>query len=206
MSHQLFGDDVRFHQRILKGAGLYAGEIDAVWGPQTDAADQAFDAQYVAIRQELGEFDARSEGAIHTLLPQVQREARRFLARAQRGLSGLTVRILSGTRTYAEQDRLFAQGRNGNAGPIVTNARGGQSNHNFGIAWDIGLFDGGRYLTGATAAEQQAYRDVARIAKGDALEWGGDWTSFKDPPHYQIKTNLTLAQVQQRFEAGQAVV
>ena len=206
MSYQLFGEDVRFYQRILKSAGLYAGDIDGIWGSQTDAADQSLDAQYAAIRQELGAFDGRSEAALHTLLLKSQHEARRFLARAQEGMPNLTIRILSGSRTYAEQDQLFAKGRNGNPGPIVTNARGGQSNHNFGIAWDIGLFDGGHYLTGDTAAEQQAYRDVARIAKGELLEWGGDWVSFKDPPHYQMKIDMRLAQVQQRFEAGQAIV
>ena len=39
-----------------------------------------------------------------------------------------------------------------------------------------------------------------------ALEWGGSWTTFKDLPHYQMKTALTLAQVQQRFEAGGAII
>ncbi|MEO8506247.1 MAG: hypothetical protein ABI593_01300 [Betaproteobacteria bacterium] len=38
------------------------------------------------------------------------------------------------------QDAPYRQGRLGNPGPRVTNARDGQSNHNFGIAWDIGIF------------------------------------------------------------------
>ena len=95
---------------------------------------------------------------------------------------------------------------NGNPGPIVTHARAGESNHNFGIAWDVGIFDGGRYLTGANATEEQAYKDLASVAMSAALEWGGSWTTFKDLPHYQMKTALTLAQVQQRFEAGGAII
>jgi peptidoglycan L-alanyl-D-glutamate endopeptidase CwlK len=170
-----------------------------------DAADQAFTADYDTARQQLGAFDARSEANIQTLIPSAQREARRFLAKAQKGFPGLSIRILSGTRTYVEQDLLFSKGRNSNPGPIVTHARGGESNHNFGIAWDVGIFDGGRYLTGATAAEEKAYRDLAPVAMSSALEWGGEWKSFTDLPHYQMKTGLTLAQVQQRFEAGSAI-
>jgi len=206
MSHQLFADDVAFYQRILKNAGKYAGAIDGIWGPQMDAADQAFDADYAAIKLELGGFDARSEGNIHTLLPATQRQARLFLTRAVQGFSQFTVRVLSGTRTYAEQNVLFAKGRDGNPGPIVTHARGGESNHNFGIAWDVGIFDHGQYLTGNTAQETKVYRDLAPVAKSAALEWGGDWTSFTDLPHYQMATGLTLTQIRQRFEAGTPIV
>jgi peptidoglycan L-alanyl-D-glutamate endopeptidase CwlK len=205
MSHQLFADDMQFYQRLLKISGNYVGAIDGVWGPQMDAADQAFTEAYEAAKQQLGAFDARSESNIQTLIPSAQREARRFLAKARAGFPNLAIRILSGTRTYVEQDQLFSKGRNGNPGPIVTHARGGESNHNFGIAWDVGIFDGGRYLTGGTASEEKAYRDLAPVAMSPALEWGGDWTSFTDLPHYQMKTGLTLAQVQQRFEAGSAI-
>ena len=206
MSQPLFADDIRFYQRVLKIAGLYTDEVDGKWGPNTDAADKAFTAQYESIRNELGAFDPRSEGNIRTLLPVAQRAAREFLARAAAGMPGHEVRILSGTRTYAEQDQLFAKGRNGNPVPIVTHAKAGESNHNFGIAWDVGLFDDGRYLAGDTPAETQLYRDLAKVALIDTLEWGGSWTSFTDLPHYQMKTTLTLAQIQQRFEAGTAIV
>jgi peptidoglycan LD-endopeptidase CwlK len=206
MSHQLFADDVTFYQRLLKNAGKYAGTIDGIWGPQMDAADQAFDADYAAIKQELGTFDARSEGNIHTLLPAAQRQARMFLLRAAQQFANFSVRILSGTRTYAEQNVLFAKGRNGNPGRIVTNAKGGESNHNFGIAWDVGIFDNGRYLTGDTAGETKTYRDLAAAAMSPALEWGGNWTSFTDLPHYQMATVLTLAEVRQRFEDGTPIV
>src|SRR5262245_1068586 len=42
---------------------------------------------------------------------------------------GLSVRITSTDRTFAEQDKLFAQGK--------TKLRGGQSLHNFGLAADV---------------------------------------------------------------------
>lgn len=51
----------------------------------------------------------------------------------------------SGLRTYEEQNALYAQGRTA-PGNKVTNAKGGFSNHNFGIAFDIGIFEGAKYL------------------------------------------------------------
>ena len=44
MSRYLFGDDVTFHQRLLKAQGLYGGALDGRWGRQTEAADREFTA------------------------------------------------------------------------------------------------------------------------------------------------------------------
>lgn len=137
----------------------------------------------------MGEFDDRSERLIGTLIPEAQPWAREFLRRAR--ATGVDARIISGHRTYREQDALYAKGRRGIAGEsIVTNARGGFSNHNFGIAWDIGVFKSGKYL-GAS----KSYNELGPVGRSLGLEWGGDWKSFKDTPHYQIKTGLTLSQL-----------
>jgi len=111
------------------------------------------------------------------------------------------VRILSGTRTYAEQDVLYRKGRFGDTSPIVTKAKGGHSNHNFGIAWDIGIFDSGKYL-----GSSPLYAQAAAVGKVPGIEWGGDWTSFVDQPHYQLATGTTLAAVRTSFEVGTAFV
>jgi len=110
------------------------------------------------------------------------------------------VRIISGTRTYAEQDALFRKGRFGNPGPIVTKAKGGQSNHNFGLAWDIGLFEDGKYIT-----KDKKYKDIAPLVLGVLLnlEWGGNWISFPDAPHYQhTALSTTVSGVRALFEQG----
>ena len=87
--------------------------------------------------------DSRSEKTISTLLSEVQPFSRALVQKA--AISGITIRIISGFRTYAEQDALYAQGRT-QLGSIVTNAKGGYSNHNFGIAFDVGVFEGSKYL------------------------------------------------------------
>lgn len=195
MSSRLFEDDVIFYQRFLKSAGLYSGSIDGIWGPLTGAADMAFLTASESAAEEIGRFDPRTEGHLATLQVPAQRAARESLKRIKN--AGFQVKIISGTRSFAEQNALFKKGRFGNPGPIVTNARGGFSNHNFGIAWDIGLFDGGAYLTSTPP-----YEAAALSGKADELVWGGDWQSFKDTPHYQLKTGLKISQVRQRFEEG----
>jgi len=145
MSYQLLKEDVLFYQRFLKANSFYSAKLDGKWGPKTDAADAAFLEQSEIIADEYGMFDTRSESNLITLTPKVQVLARRFLEIVTH--KGYDVRIISGTRTYAEQDTLYRKGRYGSTENKVTNARGGQSNHNFGMAWDIGLFENGKYIT-----------------------------------------------------------
>ena len=202
MSAPLSTKEVIFEQRILKASGLYKGsKIDGDWGPKTEAAHAEFTRQAHALEAQFGSFDARTEKNILTLALPAQRIARRFMQHALKLVpEGWTVRIISGTRTYEQQDALYAQGRT-TPGPRVTNARGGQSNHNFGLAWDIGIFDNsGRYVT-------QTYQYEALGPKIMGLdlypiEWGGNWKSLKDYPHYEYGTGLNLTTRRRRFEDG----
>ena len=196
MSDRLFGEDVVYQQRFLKSAGLYEGAIDGIWGPKTDAAHDAFLEASNEAADELGRFDHRTERNLDLLQIPAQHAARRFMS-AVTG-KGIDARIISGTRSYDEQNELFRQGRFGNPGPRVTNARGGQSRHNFGIAWDIGIFEGGKYLT-----EAAPYNRAAEVGMTKEIEWGGDWKSFQDRPHYQLALPLKVSEVRERFEAGE---
>ncbi|MEK3814263.1 peptidoglycan-binding protein [Bacillus sp. FSL K6-1284] len=103
------------------------------------------------------------------------------------------VQITSGYRSFEEQNRLYAQGRTA-PGKIVTKARAGQSNHNYGLAVDYVLLssDGKKALWTVNSK----WRRVAQIAKALGFAWGGDWKSFKDYPHLEMMGGLTLAQLQ----------
>jgi peptidoglycan L-alanyl-D-glutamate endopeptidase CwlK len=137
-----------------------------------------------------GLVDARSEACISTLQPEVQPLARQLIRDAT--AKGYEIKIISGTRTYAEQDELYRRARNGKdddgdgrideADEQVTRAPAGYSNHNFGIAFDIGVFSGAAYL-----GESPVYALIAKLAKALAFEWGGDWSGFKDQPHFQLR-------------------
>ena len=188
--------------------------IDGITGKRTQAS-------YDAYRKSLtkkpdnrvkSEFDKRTEKNLATLNPKVEPIFRQFIKEARELLMqrGLKYLIISGSRTFAEQDALFAKGRS-KPGPKVTNARGGFSNHNFGIAVDGGIFRGSKYLDGSSKASERkeasrAHNDVSVIAKRLGLKWGGDWSSFRDEPHFEFPTGLTLAQMRARVKKGQSVV
>ncbi|OMD85626.1 peptidase M15 [Paenibacillus odorifer] len=113
---------------------------------------------------------------------------------------GVPIVITQGLRTIAEQDALYAQGRT-KSGSIVTNAKGGYSYHNFGLAVDFALllpngssvsWDMNRDYNGNNIKD---WIEVVEEAKKLGFDWGGDWTSFKDYPHFQMVFGLTLTQL-----------
>ena len=194
--------DPVFWQRFLEGNGFCRGAIDGDFGPKSHSAAAAFEAQSFAVAEERNRFDLRTEGNIQTLQPSVQIKAREFLKKVndRLGNENVVFKIISGTRTYAEQNALFAQGRTKFPGPIVTRARGGQSNHNFEVAWDIGLFVSRQYVP-----ESDLYRKAGTVGKDLGLEWGEDWPSLQDEPHFQALPEQQLAATRILFEAGEAI-
>lgn len=204
MSAPLSRDEVLFRQRLYRAADLYHGKIDGIYGRLTDAAESAWDDTHALIDERLpvpinGESTRRH---LHSLHPAAHLQAARCLKALSE--SGLHARVISGTRTYAEQDAIFRVGRRGVQGERpVTFARGGQSNHNFGIAWDVGLFTPeGKYLQ-----DSPDYERLGSLWKPHAVEWGGDWSPGKvDHPHYQLYTGLSLTAVRVAFETGSPFV
>lgn len=155
-------------------------QVDGKAGPLTwSAIYRSLVAPEVQPEAVLDRVDDRSEAHIATLHPRVQPFARALVQQA--AAQGLNVKIISGTRSYDEQDKLYAQGRS-LPGPKVTNAPGGYSNHNFGLAFDVGVFQGSKYL-----AESPQYDAVASLGQALGLEWGGSWKSPVDKPHYQLR-------------------
>ena len=117
-----------------------------------------------------------SEANISTLLPDAQRAARSWLkyARVIALEAGYDLRIIRGTRTYMEQDALFERN------PDKTMARGGQSMHNFGLAWDIGIFQGKKHFP-----EHELYKSLGQLTNTNpVLIWGGS----SNHAHYQLNT------------------
>lgn len=201
MSSPLFKSDIMFIQRMLSSAGLYTDKLDGRFGKNTQKAEDDFEKLFLAYSKKYGTFDTRTEGVLSTLLPKAQIEARKFMQLASK--APFQVKLLSGTRTYAEQNALFAKR------PVVTRARGGSSNHNFGIAWDVGIFVNGEYYTGKNRKETQAYVELSKIVMPTlckTIEWGGNWKSIVDMPHYGLLTGKSISQVRALFEAGKPYV
>lgn len=122
--------------------------------------------------------DPRSEKNLATVQPQLQKLGRELLRRL--AAEGLTFKVTSGNRTQAEQDKLYAQGRYGNKGPIVTWTR--RSRHIGGRAIDLTLFSGKNPVW-----ESPKYDRAGEIGEELGLVWGGRWKGGKtDKPHFEL--------------------
>lgn len=137
-------------------------QVDGRAGPETWRAIYAHVVSpkigKLSSAQAIGTVDTRSEKTIATLHSEVQPIARALVQKAAQ--SGIQIKIISGLRTYDEQEALYAQGRS-KPGIRVTNARGGYSNHNFGIAFDVGVFEGAKYM-----GESLKYKAVGVLGMG----------------------------------------
>jgi len=104
---------------------------------------------------------------------------------------GIRLRITQGLRTIEQQNVLFSQGRTA-PGDIVTNAQGGQSYHNYGLAFDVaGVNENGLLDYNID------WEGIGQIANDIGLEWGGNWTNFIDRPHFQRTYDLSIRRLMQ---------
>lgn len=118
---------------------------------------------------------------VSRLHPRLKRLQKKLIA--QCAARGLPIRITQEVRTAEEQDALYALGRTA-GGSIVTNARGSSysSHHQWGTAFDFCRDDGKPpYEDG-----DRFFEKVGAMGKALGLEWGGDWKSIVDKPHFQL--------------------
>lgn len=184
---------------------------DGLWGPKSQAA---FDAIFAAklVESEIPRepvdgtshmIDERSLRNIGTLLPPVRELAKRHIEECAK--QGIFIQITSGSRTYAEQDALYAQGN-------VTKARGGYSNHNFGLAYDVTI-DALPDPKLQPVWESPLYKKIGAIGKSLGLSWGGDWHSIVDEPHFELRPTWTrdmsegamITELRRRKAAGEDI-
>ena len=154
--------------------------------------------------------DARTQQNLARLDLAVQptmREATQ-IARGVAKTFNLDISVISGHRSYEQQADLYAQGRTA-PGNIVTYAKPGSSNHNFGTAIDFGIFADGKYLDAREPGlTERVYLAIFNNieAEGLSIDWGGNWKRLKDTPHIEYPTGLTLPEMRERKDAGLPVV
>jgi D-alanyl-D-alanine carboxypeptidase./Putative peptidoglycan binding domain. len=152
----------------------------------------ALETANASILASLAKIDKRNK-TIH--LHPALRKTLAALAEAldRRGMAAL---ITDGFRTFAEQDALFAQGRT-TRGNIVTNARGGESNHNYGLAVDLYPVLDGRVFTDVPpgTVPVRRFKDTQQAIIDEAESAGlssGVHFSRVDPPHVQLLAENVL--------------
>ena len=99
-------------------------------------------------------------------------------------------------RSYERSNQLYAQGRT-RPGPVVTNAPGGSSWHNFAMGIDFYL-----QIDGKTVWKVDAnWMIVVECFKKRGFAWGGDWHSIKDYPHFEKTLGLSLSKARELHDA-----
>lgn len=121
-----------------------------------------------------------------SLHPNLKPKALALISEAKK--QGIELRITSGLRSWDDQTKLYNQGRL-TEGKIVTNAKAGDSMHNYGLAFDVVPVEG---------YSSKNWGKIGEIGKKLGLTWGGDW-KFKDMPHFELKTGKTLAQLKEMY-------
>lgn len=105
--------------------------------------------------------------------------------------AGIDIIVTSTYRDNASQDALYAQGRTA-PGKRVTNARAGQSFHNYRLAFDVVPIVAGKAVWNDAAK----WETIGRLGEAVGLEWAGRWKSFREMPHFQWTGGLTIKQLQ----------
>jgi len=103
---------------------------------------------------------------------------------------GYPVLVTETYRTTEYQNKLYAQGRT-TSGKTITNAKGGQSMHEYRLAFDIC-----KNVKGQEYNDNNFFSTAGRIWTEMGGEWGGSWKSFVDKPHFQFTCGLSLKDLQ----------
>lgn len=201
-------EEVRRVQNKLNSVDFNAGAADGIFGPRTTNAVTRFQSvNGLAMtgtvtprtRQQLfnpsrtDDYDTRpTSTSLDSLHPYVASLARRFLDLAK--ANGIDVQIIVAFRSWDEQDMLYAQGRT-TPGSIVTDAMGGDSYHNWGLAFDAAPRVNG--VVDWTAID--LFNRMGELGQQVGLEWGGHWTTYQialiDRPHFQYTFGLSTEQL-----------
>ncbi len=131
--------------------------------------------------------------AIGDLHPKFQPLVRRFLEACKQ--AGIDLIITSGLRTFEEQAQLYAQGRTA-PGRRVTNAKPGDSWHNYGLAIDVVA------VRGTKALWNGPWEQIGMLGERHGLIWGGRFTKLRDRPHFEWHPGLTISEAAKYVQMG----
>jgi len=160
--------------------------------------------------------DAVTLQRIETAHPSLRQELHEIYNEICLRLTGrVRCRFTHVLRTIKEQDDLFALGRT-KPGKRVTNARGGQSFHNYGLAVDFCLLydmDGNgthetpswNEKTDMDKDNQSDWLEVVAVFRMYGWEWGGTWVGFRDAPHFQKTFGYTTPQLKKMVDEGKVI-
>jgi peptidoglycan LD-endopeptidase CwlK len=148
----------------------------------------------VAVARPYATVSAQRLATVHPILAE---RGTRLLERC--AAEGLALMVTQSVRSMAEQDQLYAQGRTA-PGKVVTNARAGESYHNFGLAFDVLVLDAMGKADWSPA--NPGWGQAGALGEELGLEWGGRWRGLVDLPHFQYTGGVSLERCRSLFPIG----
>lgn len=195
--------------KLLDKAGKEAGSVDNLGNYQLTGEktpSNYYDDVHARVLLKEGEGkEARTLLDLHDIDPNAQlRDAgmndtfvgkvESTLRSARREGMDMGVAPQGGFRSFKDQNDLYAKGRS-RRGAKVTNAEGGESYHNYGIATDNAFYNAAGQITWPEQGDYaKLWTRYGELAKKQGLEWGGDWKSSKDRPHVEYHPGLNASQ------------
>ena len=169
---------------------------------------------------------------LEDLTPEIQQRAREHVLRCAD--AGIELLIYCTLRDTHEQARLYRQSRTREqvqakidqyksrgfaalarilkdvgpqkSGPKVTGAGPGESFHQYSMAYDCVPVLNGKPVWSSSGEGGKIWAKVGELGKKTGLEWAGDWTSFREFPHFQWTGGRTVLDfMKERFGAGPAI-
>ena len=120
---------------------------------------------------------------IDDLMPETAAKCRALIEACKQ--DNIDLIVTSTYRDFASQNALYAQGRTpeskARGEKVVTNAKAGQSFHNFRVAFDVCPIVNGK----ASWNDMSLWARIGAHGKKAGLEWAGDWTKFREYAHFQ---------------------
>jgi len=111
--------------------------------------------------------------------------------------TGLEWVITSTWRPFHEQQALYDQGRTA-PGRIVTNAKAGESFHNYGCAFDFAVLHDEKIDWN----DLPTYRRVGELGEELGLQWGGRFKGLIDLPHFQMSFGFSTSELLKIYQSG----
>jgi len=150
-----------------------------------------------------------SSRKIDDLAVPAKRRALEFLGECR--ALGIDIVVTCTVRDEETQNELYSHGRtreqldaadllhvDPKPGPIVTNAKGGDSFHQYLVAFDIVPLRYGKPVWGTEGEDGVLWDRVGEIGEACGLEWAGRWKGhLREMAHFQYAGDLTLAEFKQ---------
>ena len=124
--------------------------------------------------------------SLDDLIPPAKERVERFLSLCKD--NDIDLLVTSTYRDNESQQALYEQGRT-TAGKVVTNAKAGDSWHNWRCAVDVVPMVNGKPDWDGS---HPIWNKVGELGEQAGLEWAGRWRSFKELAHFQYTGGLTL--------------